>query len=476
MFKSFFSRAVIIALTVSCTLAQASDSAIEKQIDQLFSRYNAATPGVAVAVVRDGRVVFAKGYGAADLEHDLPVTPRTVFQIASVSKQFTAFAVYLLEKQGKLSLDDDVRKYIPELPVHGRPVRIRHLLGHTSGVRDQAALMSLAGWRSGDVATTADVLRLLSRQTGLNFDPGSQFLYSNSGYTLLAEVVARVSGRTFAEFTKENIFQPLAMANTWFRDDHERIIKNRADSYELRNGVYKKITSNDSVAGPSNLHTTAEDMAKWVLNFEEPKVGDAELVRKFNEPSLLDNGDRVVWGVADGDPGYHANGQIHWNHRGVRLISHGGHSAAFRSFLGRFPDQRLAVVALSNDEHYANFDTSIKIAEMYLRDDLKPLPVAVSAATPPQSAIQSNIDLTAFEGRFYNGELDTSYTAKVGRGKLHLTHIRHGEIELTVSGKDRFSARIGFPAQIQFSRGANGTVTGFRISNFGAKNVMFDRD
>lgn len=475
MYK-FFLLITILAVSAASTFAQSTDAVeIGKQIDQLLSKYNSATPGVAVAVVKDGKLVFAKGYGTANLEHDLPVTPKTVFQIASVSKQFTAFAIYLLEKQGKVSLEDDIRKYITELPDFGKTIRIKHLLAHTSGIRDQWAVMSLAGWRTGDLAATQDVLGVLSRQKGLNFEPGSQYLYSNSGYTLLAEIVRRASGQTFADFTSKYVFEPLGMKDTRFLDDHERMIRRRAESYELQDGIYKKKPLNDSVAGPSNLYTTVEDMAKWILNFEKPVVGDVELIRRFNEPSLLNNGDRVVWAVVDGDPGYHAKGQIHWNHRGLRLLSHGGHTAAFRAFFGRFPDQRLGVVALSNDEHYSNFDTSIKIAEMYLTDQLKPVAATSPTPAPAKPAIEPNMNLKDFEGRFYNDELDTAYSSKASNGKLTLSHIRHGEIALTDAGKDRFTARIGFPVQIEFVRNGGGAVVGFRISNWGAKNISFEK-
>ncbi|HEX8737804.1 MAG TPA: serine hydrolase domain-containing protein [Pyrinomonadaceae bacterium] len=454
---------------------QTNDNAIDKQIDRLFSNYNQATPGVAVAVVQNGKIIFKKGYGAANLECDIPITTKTVFQIASVSKQFTAFSIYLLEKQGKISLEDDVRKYVPEVPDFGKTVRLKHLLAHTSGIKDQAALQSLAGWRGGDVTTTQDVLRLISRQKELNFEPGSRYLYSNSGYTLLAEIVKRVSGESFAGFTRKNIFVPLGMTDTQFYDDFERIVKNRADSYELTNGTYKKKVLSNSADGASNLYTTVEDMAKWVLNFENPKVGDAELIKRFNEASLLNNGERVVWGIADGEPGYHAKGQIHWNYRGLHLMSHGGHAAAFRSFLGRFPEKRLAVIALSNDEHYLNFDTSIKIAEFYLKDDLKPNPVINNPAAQNKTAQKPNANLKDFEGRFYSEELDAAYDARVLNGKLFLSHIRHGDIELTEAGKDKFSGRIGFPVEIEFIRDENAAVNGFRISNFGAKNVKFDK-
>jgi CubicO group peptidase (beta-lactamase class C family) len=466
---------VFLAFAVNTFYGQATDNAIDKRIDRLFSSYNRATPGVAWAVVKDGKIIFKKGYGAANLEYDIPITTKTVFQIASVSKQFTAFSIYLLEKQRKISLEDDIRKYLPEMPDDGKIIKIKHLLAHTSGIKDQAALLAFAGWRSEDVTTTPQILRLISRQRELNFEPGSQFLYSNSGYTLMAEIIKRVSGDSFAAFTKKNIFDPLEMTDTQTYDNYERIVKNRADSYELENGTYKKKSLTNSTDGAANLYTTVEDLAKWVLNFEKPKVGDAELIKRFNEPSLLNNGERVVWGISDGEPGYHAKGQIHWNYRGLRLLSHGGHAAAFRSFLGRFPDKRLAVLALSNDEHYQNFNTSIKIAEFYLKDDLKPVKITDTSAAPNKTFQKPNADLKDFEGRFYNDELETAYAAKFAGGKLILSHTRHGDIELTDAGKDKFSGKIGFPVEIEFLRNENGSVTGFKVSNFGAKNVEFDK-
>jgi CubicO group peptidase (beta-lactamase class C family) len=465
----------IILLSSAFIFGQSSAGNFDKQIDQIFAKYNAETPGVAVAVVKDGKVVFKKGYGTANIENGIPVTSKTVFQIGSVSKQFTAFAIYLLEKQGKVSLEDDVRKHIPELPDYGKTVKVKHLLAHTSGVKDQAGLLTLAGWRMDDVTTTPQVLRLLSRQKELNFEPGTQYLYSNSGYTLLAEIIRRASGQSFEEYTRKNIFEPLGMNDTQFPGDHEKIVKNRADSYERKNGVYKKIALSNSADGSSNLHTTVEDMAKWVLNFEKPVVGDADLIKQFDEPSLYNNGDRVVWAVFDGNTGYHAKGQILWNERGVKRFSHGGHAGGFRSFLGRFPDQRLGVVALSNDEHYLNADTSMQIAEMYLKDDMKPAPIVAPLPAPKSAPITPNTSLRDFEGRFYSSELDAAYEAKLSGGKLFLTHIRHGDIALADAGKDKFSGRIEFPVLLEFVRDASGAVIALRMSNFGAKNMKFEK-
>lgn len=453
-----------------------SAQTFEKQIDNLFAEYNSTTPGVAAAIVKDGKVVFQKGYGSANLEFDVPVTTETVFNIASVSKQFTAFAIYLLEKQGKISLEDDARKYIAELPDYGKAVKIKHLLAHTSGVKDQGALMSLAGWRSGDVTTMPDGLRLLSRQKNLNFEPGNEYLYSNAGYILLAEIVKRASGQTFAEFTKKNIFEPLEMRDTEFYDDFEKIVKNRADSYELENGVYKKKPLNNSADGAGNLNTTVEDMMKWALNFENPKVGDAELIRRFNEPSLLNNGERVVYARFGDDIGYHAKGQIHWDNGGLRQISHGGHAAAFRSTFWRFPDQRFAFVLLSNDEHFEQAKNGQAIVEIYLKDLLKPKKNAnLPIANANKLIEKSNADLKDYEGRFYNAEIETIYTAKVSNGKLILWHIRHGDIELTNVGRDKFTGRIGFPVELEFVRNKAAKVSEMKISNWGAKNIRFEK-
>ncbi|QOY90789.1 serine hydrolase domain-containing protein [Paludibaculum fermentans] len=450
------------------------DAAMEKQMDSLFSKYGASTPGVAVGIVRDGKVVLLKGYGTASLEHGVPVTATTVFQAASVSKQFTAFAVYLLEKQGKLSLEDDIRTYLPELPDFGKSIRIKHLLAHTSGIRDQAALLTLAGWRMDDVMTTEQALRVIRRQRALNFEPGSAYLYSNSGYLLLAEIVRHVSGRTFAEFTRQNIFDPLHMSNTRFSDDHETIIKNRADSYFREKGAYKRVNLNDSIVGPSNLYTTAEDMAKWALNLEKPIAGDRELIAKFNEPSLLDNGDRVVYYSLPGDVGYYAKGQVRRTYRGLEVLSHGGHSGGFRSSFWRFPGQHFAFVLLSNDEHFAQLDHAEAVTDFSLTDLLQPKKNAEGSTGGTSQALPAaKASLSDFEGRFYSPELDATYTARVLNGKLSLTHLRHGDIQLTEVNKDSFTGRIEFPAQFEFQRDSAGQVVELRISNFGAKNVKF---
>lgn len=476
--KSCLALVFIGLISCAALYGQTIDGDIDKQIDKLFSDYNRATPGVAIAVVRDGKIIFKKGYGAANLEYDLPITPKTIFHVASVSKQFTAFSIYLLEKQGRISLEDDIRKYVPEVPDFGKIIRIKHLLAHTSGIRDQWAILTLAGWRMDDIITTEHILKIISRQKQLNFEPGTAFSYSNSGYTLLAEAVKRVSGKTFAEYTRENIFAPLGMTDTQFYDDFNKIVKNRAYSYEKENGIYKKKNLNYSNVGATSLLTTVEDLSKWASNFEKPIVGDAELIRRFNEPSLLNNGQPVLFAVINGENSYHAKGQFTRNYRGVELLNHSGHDAGFRSFLLRFPEKKLSIIALSNDEHINAFQTAFTIANLYLKNDLKEMPNPNSATTPnekKEALKESNADLKVFEGKFYSEELGTEYSAKVRNGKLVLSHTRLSDIELTETGKDKFGGNIDFAVEIEFLRDKDNAIAGFRISNFGAKNVKFDK-
>lgn len=465
-----FIRLLLVLLSCRASFAQV------REIDAIFAGYHASTPGVAVAVMAEGKVIFQRGYGSANLEQAIPVTERTVFQLGSVSKQFTAFAIYLLEKQGKLSLEDDVRKYVSELPDFGHVVRIKHVLAHTSGLRDQLAILTLAGWRMDDVMTSAEALRMIVRQKELNFAPGSRYLYSNAGYVLAAEIVKRVSGSSLAEFTRQNIFRPLKMNDTQFGDDYEAIVKNRADSYHQENGVYKRTILSDSIVGPSNLYTTVGDMAKWAWNFENPVVGDRELIRRFNEPSLLNNGERAVFYADPGDIGYHAKGQIVRQYRRLDVISHGGHAGGFRSTFWRFPSQRFAVVLLSNDEHFAQLRKAEAVIDHFLKDVLKakqnveqPAPVTARPAEGVQSALGD------FEGRYYSKELDAAYTARVVNGKLVLAHLRHGDITLAESGKDAFTGRIQFPVRLAFQRDAAGRVVALHISNFGALDVPFHK-
>ncbi len=320
---------------------QGSPAATESRIDAIFAPWAGADgPGCAVSVMEGGDIVLARGYGAANLEYGIPITPESVFHVASVSKQFTALAVALLADEGRLTWDDDIRRYVPELPDFGVPITLRHLAQHTSGIRDQWSLLQMAGWRwGGDVITQGDVLDLLTRQTALHFRPGTEHLYSNSGYTLLAVAVERVSGQSLRAFTDERIFGPLGMTRTTFRDDHTLLVRDRAYAYEADGaGDYRLSIPDFAVVGASSLFTTVEDLARWNRNFRSGEVGGRDAVRRIQETTTLASGAQVSY----------AYGLVHGTHRGRRTVGHGGTDAGYRGEFLRFPEEDLAVAVLCN--------------------------------------------------------------------------------------------------------------------------------
>lgn len=387
--------------TISLNLVKPKAVTLNEQVDEIFARWdNKDSPGAAVAVVQNGAIIYKKGYGMAHLEYDIPNSPSTVFHIASVSKQFTAFSILLLEKAGKLSLDDDVRKYIPEVPDFGKTITLRHLATHTSGLRDQWNLLAMAGWRLDDVITKEHVLKIVSKQKELNFNPGEEFVYCNTGFTLLAEVVARVSGQSFAEFTQANIFNPLKMKSTLFYDDHEKIVKNRAYSYYENNGYKKSVLSYANV-GATSLFTTAEDLSLWALNFWNPVVGDTSLIRKLNTLALLNNG-KTFGG---------ALGQFVGQYKGLNEIQHGGADAGYRSFLTRFPDEKFAVVVLSNAAEFNSGDMAHKVVDVYLKAKLKTEPPKeVKKEESSNSVVVDQAVLNTYVGDF---ELQPGFTISI---------------------------------------------------------------
>ncbi len=312
------------------------------EVEKLFEPYNSAvSPGCAVAVIKDGQVVYKYACGMADLDHDVPIRSDSVFHVASVSKQFTAAAIILLNQEGKLSFDDEVRQYIPEVPDFGTPITIRHLVHHTSGLRDQWNLMDLAGWRySLDLITDQDVLDLIAAQKDLNFKPGEKYVYCNTGYTLLAQIVKRISGMSFRQFTTERIFEPLGMNSTHFRDDHAEVVKNIAYGYMRGKGKdeFRLSIPRFDTVGATSLLTTVEDLALWDRNFYEPKVGGPELIQQMLEKGKLNNGQELDYSF----------GLVHGSYRGLKTICHNGSDAGYTAHFLCFAQQRFSVACLCN--------------------------------------------------------------------------------------------------------------------------------
>jgi CubicO group peptidase (beta-lactamase class C family) len=330
-------------------------------VDAIFERVDGTRrPGCAVGVSRQGVPVLTRAYGMADLEHDVPNRPGTVFEPGSVAKQFTAAATLLLVQDGRLSLDDDIRTHIPELPDYGEPITVGHLIHHTSGLRDWGAIAAIHGWpRTTRVHTHAHMLDIASRQTSLNHRPGEYYSYTNTGYNLQAVLVERVSGMPFAEFTRKRLFEPLGMTRTEWRDDFTRVVKDRAVAYRRApEGGYRMLMPFENVHGNGGLLTTVADLLTWTRNLETGQVGGPRFVEAMHRRGVL----------ASGRPIDYAGGLIIDRYRGVRQVQHSGGTAAYNAHLTRFPDQGLAVAVMCNAGDANAVGLANRVADLYLGD------------------------------------------------------------------------------------------------------------
>jgi CubicO group peptidase (beta-lactamase class C family) len=360
--------AVVVLTVLLLTLTPFNSFAAEtdEQVDKLLEPWTKpGSPGCALAVVKDGKIIYKNGYGEANLEHGAAITPGTVFYIGSVSKQFVAFSVALLEAQGKLSFDDSIRKYVPELPGYCDAVTIRHLIHHTGGIRGYLGLLWLAGLDEDFYHSEEEVIKhLLVRQKSLNFKPGEKYQYSNSGYLLLAEIVHRVSGMSFREFALKNILEPLGMKNSHFHDDFYEIVKNRAMSYlrhPKRKNEYTAFISRFDLVGSGGLYTTVEDLFLWDQNFYHGSVGGKEVIETvLTRGKLNDNSEQD-----------YAFGLVHGQYKGLKTVSHTGGLGGYRAMILRFPEQRFSVICLSNFGGFNVGRICYQVTDIYLKDHLK---------------------------------------------------------------------------------------------------------
>jgi CubicO group peptidase (beta-lactamase class C family) len=436
-------------------------------VDAIFARWTTATPGCSVGASVTGRVVVNKAYGMADLEHDVPNTPDTIFEAGSVSKQFTAAGVLLLAREGKLSLDDPVRKYVPELPDYGSPLLIRHMLMHMSGLRDWGGIEAIAGWpRSTRVYTHAHVLDIVSRQKSLNFTPGSQYSYSNTGYNLAAIIVTRVSGMPFAEFEKQRLFTPLGMTHTSWRDDFTRIVRSRAIAYAQQADGFHQQMPFENIHGNGGLLTTVGDLLKWNENFVAPVVGDASFVAEQQRPGAFN----------DGKPGSYALGLVVGTYRGAREVGHSGSTAGYRAHLVRYPDQGVSVAVLCNGSTGGATQYAHAVAELLMPGVFAPAPPAAArprAAAPPPRVTRTAEELAPFAGTYVSDEAETTLVAAVIDGALALKRRPDTVMRLTPTATtDVFTGSIG---TITFRRDAGGRVIALSIGQDRVFDLRFDR-
>lgn len=466
-----FRLAIAISFLL-CVFTFAEDSpvksesqALHEETDKIFSNLDTTvSPGCALSVMKDGQIAYRRGYGMADLDHGVPITSGTVFHVASVSKQFTDAAILLLVQEGKLSLDDEVRKYLPEVPDFGVPIRIRHLIYHTSGLRDQWELLGLAGWRySLDLITDDDVMEVISQQKELNFPPGDQHIYCNTGYTLLAQIVKKVSGKSLREFTAERIFQPLGMKNTHFRDDHAEIVKNIAYGYENGDGenVYRLSVTNFDTVGATSLLTTVEDLAHWDENFYHPLVGSAALVQQQLQRGKLNSGKELDY----------AAGLVHGKYRGLETIDHGGADAGYRADLLRFPQQHFSVAILCNKAETNPGGLARKVADVYLQKEFKE-PQAKKAEAAKSVSVPA-AQLKKYAGLYWKKDDQSFLRVAAKDDKLFLSPSPDEQLELAPLSENRFQSVL-YPVRFAFDQVPSGSAFLLRVEQGGDKPDTFE--
>jgi CubicO group peptidase (beta-lactamase class C family) len=433
------------------------------RIDSVFQRFSVAgSPGCALGIVRDGALVYAKGYGLASVELAVPITPATVFDIGSVSKQFTAMSVVLLSQDGKLSLDDEIQRFIPEIPRYARPVTIRHLLHHTSGIRDYIDVLGWSGISDEAVTTDRDALDAITRQKGTNFEPGAEFLYSNSGFFLLSVVVQRAGGKSLRDFAAERIFTPLGMSHSQFVDRHDMIVSGKAGSYTGGpGGGFSLALANWEQTGDGAVNTTVEDLVKWDRNFTTGVVGGAAARKELETTGVLNDGKPITYALGLNVDSY----------RGVRRVSHGGSWAGFRAQLSRFPERKLSVFALCNLSSSLPSALTTAVADLLL--GLGPAgaaPARPAAVSPGAEAITAQ-DRAALAGVYHSDELLTDWRLSIRGDSLLARPGLGAEIYLRSTGRDTLSA-LG--TRITVVR-AGDRVTGLALDNRGLRNFRLTR-
>ncbi len=420
---------VLLALALmACPLAadERTDS-----VDKLFAAWDTITsPGAALAVIQDGVLIYERGYGMAKIEDGLVMTPRKIFDIGSVSKQFTAACLALLVRDGKVAVTDDIRKYIPEFPVYDRPVTIEHLIHHTSGIRDYNALLDLAGFRDdSDCPTNEESLDIICRQKALNYAPGEEFSYTNSGYFLIGVIVERVSGKSLNDFAQERIFRPLGMSHTLFQQDHTQIIPERASGYGTSEKGFRLYMSNWDEVGDGNIYTSVEDLYLWDQAFTSGKLG----------PGITDLL-QTVGTLNDGTKQDYAWGLRIRSYKGLKTVSHGGAWAGFRAAILRFPDQNFSVICLANLESMNPEGLCERVADIYLATLLKETPK--EKVEPVQPISLAPQELEALTGNYQNRKFGYWLSLSVKDNGLALGEVAPGLVALPVS-PTRFQALLG---------------------------------
>jgi CubicO group peptidase (beta-lactamase class C family) len=463
-------QALVLATMLSMTQSAAAQSAagLSRWVDTIFAPYNRRNaPGCAVGIVQDGKLAYSRGFGEAVLLSHVKNTPATAFYIASLSKQFTALSILLLEQDKKLSLDDDIRRWVPEVPSLGH-ITLRQLLQHTSGLRDYYGLLGINGWRQNELLTEREFLELVSKQRALNFAPGTEFLYSNTGYALLSIVVQRSSGLSLRDFAADRIFKPLGMTSTQFRDDHTQPVEREAIGYLPQDGGFSVSIPQLDVVGDGGVFSTVEDLARWDLNFDTGLVGGRAGMKLMQQTATLPDGRST---------GY-ALGLSVGNFGGERVVSHSGAYGGYRSTYLRFPESHLSVITLCNVSALSS-QLAERVASLYLGTGIgsgvDPFPSSfprLMPATPdPLKGVQDPDEQVWLEGKYFSAELGMDVTLRSENSRLVLRRSGSPDLIFTRVTRDVFTSTDQMSMNVE--RDSYGTVSAFLLSTSRVRNLRF---
>jgi CubicO group peptidase (beta-lactamase class C family) len=391
-------------LLALCTYSLLSFGQLKEsqEIDNIFKQWcKQNVPGGAIGIIKDGELMYSKGYGIADLEHDIKISSSSVFNICSISKEFVSFSLLLLEEQGKLNLDDTVQTYLPDFPEYDAPLTIRHFINHTSGIRDVKKLIQLKGENIFDNLEPEEVYTLIKHQKALEFSPGDKFAWSNSDYFILSMIIEKVSGQSLKTFTQEHIFGPLGMKNTLFYDDNTDLIKNRVFSYNKKNAEdgFDNVIMRFHLVGSFGAYSTIEDLFLWDQNFYNNKLGKGgqKIIKNMHEEGLLNNGE---------SSGYAHSVMIN-NYKGLKTVRHAGSFAGYRSVILRFPDERVSVIILANRDDANLWTMSYQLADVLLKEKF----IAVSKKTETKTV---NPEITHIKEKFSLAQITGNYEREPG--------------------------------------------------------------
>jgi CubicO group peptidase (beta-lactamase class C family) len=446
---------ITIAICLCGQIAFSQENDTTSRIDKLFSSWNNSTPGGSIIVARSEKVLYHKAFGLSNLEGNIPNTTETIFEAGSVSKQFTAYSILLLESEGKLKLTDDVRKYVPELPVYEAPVTIQHCLNHTSGLKDWGSVGSLTGWPRGTRDYTTPLgLHIMGKQKSTNFKPGNEYSYSNSNYTMLTVIVERLSKQSLEDFTRDRLFKPLGMTHTRWRSDFRDVVPGRAQAYSRNEQDYELNMPFEHIYGHGGLLTTTGDLLIWNRLLDKHDA----LYMKRVEEGKLNNGKSITY----------AAGIQHGYVTGQAEIAHSGATAGYRAWLAYYPSKKMTIALLSNDANFPVVDAGKDIAKIYFgegeeRTIREPDPV-------PEKATYTSLD--PFAGEYYSEEAECTWKIRVENNKLVATMESLEDLPLEADVVNTF---VCGGNKIEFRIDSKKKITGFNISVSRASNVPFKK-